>query len=153
MTGRDDLDELHALAASIADEAHGWRAHRRKRAHDAAQARVEAEMVAPIRRRRLHRWIAGAAVVVVVLVAAGYLVTHRAGRPATAPTRDVVAARHAPSEVKAGQAAAVQLQSLGRLPNLFSCQGWYDEQRLAAVPGQATSAWRAGYLRACADAG
>jgi len=150
MTGRDDLNELHALAASISEDAHGWRAHRRQRALSAAQARIEAEAIAPVKRRKRHRWVAGAVVGVLALTAVVLVVTHKPARPASQPKRTIVTARHVPPPVRAGQAAAIQLADQGLTANIFACQSWYESQQLGDVPGQQTAAWRAGYLSACA---
>lgn len=153
MTGRDDLNELHALAESIAEEAHGWRAHRRTRSYAAARRRLEAEMVAPVKRRRRHRWVAVGFVAVIVVVAVLFVVTHKPSKPAPAQQRTLVTVRHLPPEVRLGQDAAIALHKLGRSANIFSCEAWYETQQLAQVPAQATSTWRAGYLNACAQGG
>jgi cytochrome c-type biogenesis protein CcmH/NrfG len=153
MTGRNDLDELQALAASIAEDTHGWRAHRRGRAHAAARRRLEAEMVAPVKRRRRHRWLAAGTVALVAVVATFLVVTHKPSQPAPAQKRTIVTVRHMPSQVRVGQDAAIALHQLGRDANVFACEGWYESQHLASVPSQAASTWRAGYLQACAEGG
>jgi hypothetical protein len=151
MTGRNDLDELHALAASIAEETHGWRAHRRVRAQAAEQRRVEAAMVAPVKRRRSHRWIAAGAVGVAVLCAALVVVMHHPAKPATPPGRTADVGKQESSQVRLGHQAGIAISSQGRLPNEFACQGWYDAQSLASVPQQRALAWVTGYLAACSD--
>jgi hypothetical protein len=149
---RDDLNELQALAASISEEAHGWRAHRRQRAVAHAQKRAAEEIEAPGRRRRRHRLIASASVGVIAVAATVLVVTHHPSQPAPAPKRTIVTVRHLPAPVRAGQEAALQLTQQGRIPNIFACQSLYESQRLAAVPGQQGGGWRMDYLDACAHA-
>jgi hypothetical protein len=146
---RDDLDELHALAASISDEAHGWRAHRRQRAAAHAQARAEEERIAPGRRHRRHQRIAFGLIGLFAAGAAAFVLTHRPGHAAPPPKRTIITIHHQPRPVQVGQAAAVQLGLQGRTADIFACQLYYDSQHLAAVPGQDTQAWRADYLAAC----
>jgi hypothetical protein len=153
MTGRDDLEELHALAASISEDAHGWRAQRRQRARTAVLARVEADAVAPIKRRKRHRWVAAAAVGVVAITAAVLVISHRPGPPAARPHRTILTERHLPGDVRVGHQAALQLSSQGRGINVFACEGLYDSERMAEVAGQQSATWRAGYLAACSHAG
>jgi hypothetical protein len=146
---RDDLNELHALAASISEERHGWRAHRRARAEAAARRRAEAEAKAPGRRRRRHRWIAGVAVAVVAIAGTVLIVVHLPGKPAPKPKRTVVHVHNLPTSVRVGQNAAARLSQQGLPPNIFACQGLYESEHMAAVPGQQGAAWRADYLQAC----
>lgn len=152
MTGRSELDELHALAASISHEAKGWRAHRRQRSQAAARRRAEAEMAAPIKRRKRHRLLAGLMVGVVAVTAAVLVITHKPAPPAPAPQRTSVVVRHLPAAVRAGRTAGIQLASQGRTPNIFACQNAYAAGGLGDVPAQQTATWRADYLAACADA-
>lgn len=152
MTGRTDLDELHALAASISENTDGWRAHRKVRANAAAQRRLEAEMVAPVKRRRSHRWIASAAVGVVALCAVLLVVTHHPAAPAQAPTRTAEIVKHESPEARIGHQAGIAIAQQGRLPNEFACQAWYDDQSLGNVPQQRSATWVAGYLAACSAA-
>jgi hypothetical protein len=152
MSGRDDLEELHALAASISEDAHGWRAHRRQRAHATAQARAQAELIAPINRRKRHRWIAGSVVGVLVVVGAALVITHQPAAPAAKPSLTIVTVRHEPADVRVGQTAAVELTAQGRSANVFACEGLYDSEQMGSIPGQEGLAWRAGYLAACSHA-
>jgi hypothetical protein len=109
-------------------------------------------MVAPVKRRKRHRWIAVAGVVAVAVVAMVVVVIHRPGSPAPAQ-HHARAARDVPAQVRVGHAAATALHQLGRTANVFSCQSWYEWQQLAAVPAQRTTTWHAGYLQACAEGG
>jgi ferric-dicitrate binding protein FerR (iron transport regulator) len=151
MTGRDDLDELHALAASISENTHGWRAHRKVRAQAASERRLEAAMVAPVKRRRSHRWIAAIGVCVVVVCAVLLVTTYHPAKPAPAPSRTAGTVKRETPEARIGHQAGVELASQGRLPNEFACQGWYDDRSLGSVPQQRSASWVAGYLAACSD--
>jgi hypothetical protein len=147
---RDDLDELQALAASISEESTGWRERRRHRAITAAQARTEAVLVAPVKRRRKHRWIA-AAIVASLVIAGGvvglFFLPTKTAAPAATPPAPV--SRQAPTYVKAGRQGASELSSQGQIPNEFACQRLYGTEQLASVPGQQTAQWQAGYVATC----
>ncbi|MBV9487287.1 MAG: hypothetical protein JO246_14665 [Frankiaceae bacterium] len=146
---REDLEELHALAASISAEHRGWRAHRRARADEAARRRAEAEALAPIKRRRRHRWVAFVAVALIAAVGGVLIVMHLPGKPAPKPKRTVVHVHHLPSSTRVGQYAATRLAQQGVPPNVFACQGLYESEQMATVPGQQGAQWRADYLQAC----
>jgi hypothetical protein len=152
MSGRDDLDELHALAASISEDAKGWRAHRRQRAHTAAQAKVEAELVAPVKRRNRHRLVAAGVLGVIVLVGIGLIVVFWPKAHVAPHHRAVVTTITSP-EVLAGRQAALQIASQGRIPDVFSCEGMYASAGSAASSASHSAAWRAGYLQACLRTG
>jgi hypothetical protein len=149
---RDDLEELHALAASISDDRRGWRAHRREKAEAAARRRLQAEMLKPIKRRRQHRWVAGAVVALLVSAGVVLIVIHLPGRSAPAPKRTILQVNHLSAAERAGQNAAVHLVQLGQPPNVFACQQLYDTQHMGSVFGQQGQAWHDDYLNACINA-
>jgi hypothetical protein len=151
MTGRDDLDELQALAASISEETQGWRAHRRQRAVAAAQARNEAVLVAPVKRRKKHRWIAASVVSVIVLIGAGLAVVFWPN-PSKTPRLHVAPQVKTASYVRIGRRAAAEIVAQGRIANLFSCESIFDTERLGFALHHQSAAWRTGYLTACSNA-
>jgi hypothetical protein len=154
MTGRDDLGELHALAAEISDDAHGWRAHRRHRALERAEKRSFEASVAPVMRRKRHRAVAGAVVVLVAaaLVGAG-LEIHRSSHHHAPPTKSVTQVPgYQLADIRAGRQAAQELSSQGRIANVFSCEAWFDAHHLVVASGQSMSGFHAGFLHACTNA-
>jgi hypothetical protein len=155
MTGRDDLRELHELAAAISDDAHGKRAQRRARALLREQRRAEAELLAPGRRRRQHRLIAGAVVgaVAIGLGIAGVQVHNDAHhhRPRLASVAETVPAYQLAS-VRAGRQAAADIAAQGRAADLFSCQQWFDSHGLASQLATLPPGWHDEFIKACTNA-
>lgn len=148
MARHDDLAELHALAASIAQDADGWRARHRRRAADVAELRAGATVTAPVRRHRRHRLVAGA--VLGVAAAAAAAAVALAGPAARPPVAHAArAADPAPAGSRLGRQAAMTLVQQGRNPDPFACEVLFDQLHLA--PTNQAAAFRSDYLTACAD--
>lgn len=152
MTGRSEIDELQALAESIAAEAKGLRAYRRRRTLEHRDRRFRAESEAPKRRRRRHRLVA---IGVLLLIGIGFgtwaIVYHAENKVAKSAPPKAVTSQHgyALPYVRAGRQAAEGLAAQGRAANVFDCESWYQSYGLAAVDGQTGSAWHKGFIRAC----
>jgi hypothetical protein len=155
MTGRDDLGELHALAAAISEDAHGKRKQRHERAELRAQRRIEAELLHPGRRRRRHRIVAGSVVFVVAigLLVAGVQIHHHAHshRAQLAPVSETVPAIQLP-DVRAGRQAAADIASQGRATDVFSCQQWFDSHGFGTDPTTSALGWHAEFMKVCTNA-
>jgi hypothetical protein len=155
MTGRDDLDELHSLAASISEDAHGIRQRRRRRSVERAQARALEDLTAPVKHRFRRRVILAAALLVLVLgVVTVAVVRQQLVQPRTPPRpAPRTATRTLPPYEQTGRQAAADIARQGRSADVFSCQAWYDQHDLAATPADQAAAWHAGFITACTDAG
>lgn len=152
MTGRSEIDELQALAESIAAEAKGFGARRRRRILEHRHRQFVAEGQAPRRRRWRHRLVA-AGVLLVLGVGFGTwaIIVHAENKVAKSAPPKPVTSIHGYSlpYVSAGRRAAEGLAAQGRAANVFDCQSWYDLNRLGDVDGQAGPAWHTGFIRAC----
>jgi hypothetical protein len=154
MTGRDDLDELKALAAAISDDKHGWRAHRRHRAIDRAERRLREEAAKPLKRRKRHRAIAGAFVALVAVGLAGAGVeVYRSSHHHTPPAKSVQnVPGHQLADIQAGRQASQDIAAAGMLANVFSCESWFESHHIVVAPGQSWNGFHAGFLHACTNA-
>jgi hypothetical protein len=152
MTGRTELDELNALAESIAADAKGWRERRRDRISEARERRFHAEGQAPRLRRWRHRLFA---IVALLLIGIGFgtwgVISHQENKVPHASAPKPVTSLHGYSlpYVKAGRLAAQKLAGEGLVPNEFDCEGWYETNRLGIVAGQAGQMWHDGFMRSC----
>ncbi len=152
MADRDGLDELHSLAEAISQDAHGWRQHRRERALARAHQRLEAQMLAPTKRRGRHRMLAASVVVVfaAALAIAGLQIRqHARHHPPPLPSiADTVPGYQLP-DVRAGREAAAALAAEGRASDVFSCQQWFDSHGFGTNPTTSSIGWHEVFMRSC----
>jgi hypothetical protein len=155
MTGRDDLDELQVLAATISDDARGWRRHRRERVALRREGRTLAELTAPARRRKKHRIVAAVGVVAIAagLVVAGLQIRHHArSHPPHLPSVSGTVPGSGLPDVRAGRQAAADINAEGRVTDVFSCQQWFDSQGYDSDVLAVAAGWHEGFMRVCMNA-
>ena len=148
MPARDDLEELHALAATIADDVSEYRQQRKERTDDLIRSRTETVMTAPVRRRRRHRGVAAASVGVLVLGAGIALAVVGQSQHQPPAHHPVTNQPEAGTPQAGGYAAGQSLTSAGRSADVFACLAAASTATRAAPPNEAASI-RSAYISAC----